>query len=175
MNIHTTKTGQKFSELASSLYKPENARAPEPAVTAADALREANPQLAKDKIIPAGTMIMAPEVPGYRYQPSSDPGQAMATAAARQLREVLGRVADVLGSALSHQEKNDRETTQQLDKMMKEKVVLAPGKKIVERLKSIKDATKERAKDLSDQRAVQEEGIAQVKKDLAEFLQIHGR
>lgn len=175
MNIHTTKGGQDLAELARTLYQPEGARTPETDLKAVAALHEANPQLSKDKVIPAGTMVMAPDIPGYRYHPGSDPAQELATAAARQLREVLGRVGDVLDSALADQEKNDRETTRQLEKMTKDKVVLAPGKKIAERLKSIKGATKERAKDREDQRSVQEEGIAQLKKDLARFLQIHDR
>jgi len=175
MNIHTTKGGQDLTELARTLYKPESTRTPEADLKAVAALRDANPQLPKDQAIPAGTMVMAPEVPGYRYHPSSDPAQELAASAARQLREVLGRVGDVLGGALAEQEENDQATARQLEKMTKDKVVLAPGKKIAERLKSIKGATKERAKALADQRTVQEEGIAQLKKDLAEFLQIHDR
>jgi len=175
MNIHTTKGGQNLTELAGSLYKLESPRAPTPDVTAVAALREANPQLSKDKDIPEGTMVMAPDVPGYRYHPSSDPAQNLATAAARQLRDVLGRVGDVLDTALTEQQKSDRETAQQLEKITKDKVVLSPGKKIADRLNSINSATKERAKALADQRGVQEQGIAQFKKDLAEFLQIHDR
>jgi uncharacterized protein YjbJ (UPF0337 family) len=175
MNIHTTKVGVKLSELATNLYKRESAHAPEPDVTAADALRSANPQLGKEKVIPPGTMIMVPEVPGYTYRPVADPGQDMATAAARQLRDVLGQVGEVLGSALDEREKNDQATARQLARMAKDDVALASGKKVADRLKSIMGATKERATDLADQRAVQAEGIAQVKKDLAEFLQIHGR
>ncbi len=175
MNIHTTKGGLKLTELASTLYKPTSAHAPEPELTALDALREANPQLTKDKVIPEGTLIMVPEVPGYNYHAGVDPTQEMATAAARQLREVLGRVGDALETALAGQEKSDQETTQQLEKIMNDKAVLAQGKKVAERIKSINGATKQRARDIADQRSVQEEGIAQLKKDLAEFLQIHDR
>lgn len=175
MNFHTTKGGQNLTELARTLYKPESTRTPEADLKAVAALREANPQLPKDKVVPAGTMIMVPEVPGYHYRPVSDPAQELAAAAARQLREVLGRLGDVLGSAVADQEKNEQETTRQLEKMTKDKVVLVPGKRIADRLKSIKGATKERAKALADQRTVQEQGIAQLGKDLAAFLQIHDR
>ena len=175
MNIHTTRTGQNVTELAHSLYKsesPDAATATEKQMVAA--LLEAKPQLKAGATVPPGSMIMVPALPGYRYRPVSDPAQEMAAAAARQLRDVLGRVADVLDASLVNAEKSDREVTQQLEKMANGKVVLAPGKTVVKRLQSIDNATQERARTFAGQRLVQQQGIAQLEKDLAAFLQLHG-
>jgi phage tail protein X len=175
MNIHTAKGGQNLTELAHTLYKVGSARTPESKTKLVEALRAANPQLTKDQAIPAGTMIMVPDLPGHEYRPFANPGQELAAAAASQLRDVLGQVGEALATAVQDKVKSDRETVQQLEKMTKDTVVLAPGKKIADRLKSIRSATKQRAKTYDDQRTELAQGIAGLGKDLATFLKMHER
>jgi hypothetical protein len=129
------------------------------------ALREANPQLGNLTKLPAGTLVIVPDVPGVQTAqlPSLPPASPQVMA---QLQQVLAAAKNVLERAAASQAQ-DAKTSLSLAKNRAFVNASKQAPALQSRLREIADAIKAQTKQAAANNAAQLQGLKQLEKDLA--------
>src|SRR5262249_12122399 len=135
---------------------------------AQEALRQANPQLGNLTRLPAGTLVIVPDVPGVHTAPLpslTGPGADVIA----QLELVLAGAKNVLQRAAASQAQ-ESDTSLSLVKNRALVKVVKQTPDLQSRLSEIADAAKAQTKKMADDEAAYSKGLAQLKKDLSSLI-----
>jgi hypothetical protein len=170
MKITTIQPDEDLSKLARRVFRG----ASRPVMAEAlQKMQEANPHLADVKRPAAGTPVVIPDVAGATQPPAADetdPVRLLLSAA----RQQLGSVRDSVAPRLARQSAE-----------VKEQLALATSKEVVRlgekfpdlksRLPALAQAAKDRLAELDKLNAVQQQALAELERDLDEFLRTGGQ
>jgi hypothetical protein len=157
MRIITSDGNESLNELAKRLYKLRagSARADIRIREAADALARANPTFKRDKHVPAGAVIVLPDVEGFKnpatgrtVAPGSagSAGSAALVAQAEPLRAALADIAEAFSAAAGNARDQDKAMMLLLKKNARE--LLATDDESEAEIKLIDNAASDRSKEL---------------------------
>ena len=156
------------SELVDRIFDVPSQRASPLRKAAEQALRDANPQLAKLRKVPAGTPILVPEVPGVPVigedRPSATPWDDLL----KDLTKTLATTKDAVESSLRREEEAYERTTA----LLASREVRAAGRQDAElqaQIEEIAAAAKARLEESKTRAAEQIQGLAALTEDLEEF------
>ena len=132
------------------------------------ALRQANPQLGDLAKVPAGALVIVPDVPGV--QTASLPSLTGPSAdVIAQLERVLAGAKNLLRQAAASQaQESDTSLSLVKNRALVKVVKQTPG--LQSRLSEIADAAKAQTKKMADDEAAYSKGLAQLKKDLSNLI-----
>jgi phage tail protein X len=171
MWIALTQGERKLAELATRVYgiEPPGVRAK--TKQAADALLEANPELAGLATLPAGTHVVVPDVEGI--EPAEGQVQAVETAATGslgdELRASLSGAASALAAAVDEHEAVASATLEVLGSR-EAKQAAADDPELRARTAAAIDAVKGAQKDAAALRTYHDRVLAQLDRDLDDLL-----
>lgn len=167
MKIVTSQGETTLSELVDRLFAPKGPKAAELTRQAESALLRANPHLRGQKKLPAGTLVVVPDVPGLA------PGATTPTLALEQ--DVLSQLRQTLTGARAALERSFAsetlavETTSALVKSREMKVLVKPLPDLQDRLAQVTIAAKAAQKSIAARKAAGDQDLAQLEKDLGQF------
>lgn len=167
MKFVTTKTETSLAELGREVFEIKGARAATASKNAQAALREANPHIADLKKVPAGTLVVVPDVPGIKTVAAQSPGEVSAEMISR-LKSALGTAKRVLEKSAESQ-LQDAEATASLAKDRELMALAKQTPELKERLSQIAEQAKRQSKEVADDKKEQIEALGQLEKDLARF------
>ena len=167
MKFVTTKTETSLAELGREVFEIKGARAAMASKNAQAALREANPHIADLKKVPAGTLVVVPDVPGIKTAAAQSPGEVSAEMISR-LKSALGAAKRVLEKSAESQ-LQDAEATASLAKDRELMALAKQTPELKERLSQIAEQAKRQSKEVADDKKEQIEALGQLEKDLARF------
>jgi hypothetical protein len=165
MKIFTTTEKGTLGDLVDKIFSVKGAKAAIDPKRAQAALRQANPQLGKLTKLPAGTLVLVPDVPGAQSAPLPSLTGAGPEVVA-QLQQVLAAAKNVLEQAAASQAQ-DAATSLSLAKnrALVNAVKQAPA--LQSRLPEIANAIKAQTKQGAANNAAQLKGLKQLEKDLS--------
>jgi phage tail protein X len=161
------KGERNLDELAARLFPGSG---PQAHKQATDALLKANPQLADLGRLPAGSIIVVPDMPAAVNANETVPPATFA--AADSVRTVSEHVT-AFASALAAQSANAAAQADSTFKLLRDSSLTAAAgrdQELAQRLTTISDNTKAALKDLQAQQATLQQGLAQLQEDMAKFL-----
>ena len=169
MRVTTYQGERQLSDLARRLFEIKGSKAKELTKEAEAALLRANPFLKDLKHVPEGTLLVVPDVPGMSRSeeaPGLDLGIAQVAGELRRVREAAqqameGGMADLMQQA---------KTTLDLQKSPELKKLVERDRTIPEQLTKIGAEAKRELEELKTLSASQTKSLAQLDKDLNEFL-----
>ncbi len=164
MKFITLQTKTSLADLTSQLYAFNAATADAEAAQAQVALRQANPQLGKLATLPAGALVVVPDVPGVNTAPLSSVTGVSADVIA-QLQQVLAAAGTLLNQAVTNQTQS-AETSLSLIKNRAVINLVKPLPDWQPRLAQIASQTKIQMTQLNSAKTTQLQGLAQLGKDL---------
>ncbi len=168
MRYITAKSETSLSDLTRRLFDVQGPQAAERTKQAESALRQANPHLGDLARVPAGTMILVPDVPGV----SSTAPQAaplISPQLATQLNEALAQAKAVLEQSAAS-ETQEVENTVALTKKREFKEVVKQAVDLNKRLTQIADQAKVRHTQIPTIKKAQTEGLAQLQQELDKLI-----
>lgn len=131
------------------------------------ALRDANPHIADLKKVPAGTLVVVPDVPGIKTAAAQSPGKVSAEMISR-LRSALAAAERVIEKSAETQLQDAEATTS----LAKDRELMALAKQIPElkeRLSQIAEQAKRQSNEVAEDKKAQIQALDQLEKDLASF------
>ena len=167
MKLVTAKSETNLADLTRRVFDITGPKAAAVAKQAEAALLQANPHLRGVAKVPAGTMIVVPEVPGAI---SAGPQLAMPIGP-----EIIAHLKRALAGATAAGERSvanevqDTDNTSALVKSRELKDLAKKAPDLQKRLAQLADQTKNRVKDIEARKTAQAQGLAQLDKDLGEF------
>jgi hypothetical protein len=165
MKFVTVKNETSLADLTREVFEIKGAKAATAAKSAHAALREANPHIADLKKLPAGTLVVVPDLPGIKATPAQSPGGA-SPELVRHLKRVLsGAKAVVEKSAAAQSE--DAEASVSLAKDHELAALARKTPELKDRLSQIVEQAKTQSKQVAEDKKSQIQGLAQLEKDLA--------
>ncbi len=174
MQIVTLDKDAKMSAVVSRSYKIEGAGSVAARRRAEAALVAANPHLADLSVVPAGTVVVVPEVPGLARAAAATPADEAFSALATALRGALDDVTEETMVAA----KRDLEAVAESQKLIKSRDVKAlAGRQppqVGEMLGTLEAELKQQAADGEQLLRSLEQGRAQLSKELAELEKRRG-
>ena len=164
MKFITTKTETSLSDLTRQVFDLQGAKTDAATKQAQAALRKANPHLGDRASLPAGTLVLVPDVPGVSAAPlQSLTGVGPEVAA--QLKQALAGAKAVLTRSVAS-ETQDAEASVSLVKSRELIKFVKQAPELQQRLPRIADQAKLQVKQIEAAKAAQLEGLAQLAKDL---------
>jgi len=167
MKFVTTKTETSLAELGREVFEIKGARADTASKNAQAALREANPHIADLKKVPAGTLVVVPDVPGIKTASAQSPGEVSAEMISR-LRSALVAAKRIIEKSAESQLQDAEATTS----LAKDRELMALAKQtpeLKERLSKIAEHAKLQSKEVAEDKQAQIQALGQLEKDLASF------
>lgn len=165
MKFITTKTETSLADLTRQVFDLKGSKPAVDSKQAQAALRAANPKLGNLAKLPAGTLVIVPDMPGVKAAPLPSLTGVSADVIA-QLQQALAGAEAVLHQAVASQTQ-EAETSMSL---VKNRAVINLVKQLPDlqpRLPQIAKQTKLQIKQLDSDKAAQLQGLAQLGKDLA--------
>ena len=168
MKFIATKTETSLAELAHEAFDIKGSKSAIKLKQAEAALRQANPQLGDLAKLPAGTLVIVPDVPGVHTAPLPSLTGPSADVIA-QLELVLAGAKNVLRQAASSQAQ-ESDTSSSLAKNRALVKIVEKIPSLQSRLPEVADAAKAETKQMADDEAAHLKGLAQLKKDLSSVI-----
>jgi hypothetical protein len=168
MKFIATETETSRAHLTHQVFDLKGSKSAEKLKQAQAALRQANPQLGDLAKLPAGTLVIVPDVPGVRTAPlPSLTGPSPDVIA--QLELVLAGAKKVLRQAAASQAQ-ESDTSLSLAKNPALVKIVKQMPSLLSRLPEIANAAKAQTKQMADDEAAYLKGLAQLKKDLSSLI-----
>ncbi len=168
MRFATYQGEQHLADLVGRLFQFTVAHAGTLAQQAEAALLQANPQLRSLATLPAGTLIMVPEVPGVEptneVQPVGEPISGLVA----HIRLALGDVTKTLHDAYAQQEK-EASSALRLVESEEVQAIFKNNPEMQQRLSSIDKGTADRLKEMQALSGLVQQILVQADKDLADL------
>jgi phage tail protein X len=165
MKFVTIKSETNLADLSREVFEIKGAKAAAAVKSAQAALREANPHLADVKKVPAGTLVIVPDVPGTKEAPAQSVGDVSA--------EMISRLRSALAAAKRRIEKSAEsqlqaaEATLSLAKDPELGRLAKQTPELKERMARVIEQAKIQSKQVAEDQKAQLEGVRQLEKDLA--------
>jgi hypothetical protein len=168
MKFIVTKTETSLADLTHQAFDLKGSKSTVKLKQAQAALRQANPQLGDHPKLPAGTLVIVPDVPGVNTRPlPSLTGPSPDVIA--QLELVLAGAKNVLRQAVASQAQ-ESDTSLSLAKNRALVKIVKQIPSLQSRLPEIADAAKAQTKQMADDEAAYLKGLAQLKKNLSSLI-----
>lgn len=167
MKFVTTKTETSLSDLARNVFDIHGSKATALNKQAQAALRQANPHLSERAKLPAGTLVVVPDVPGMDAARSQSLTDVSAELMA-QLKQTLAAAKAVLEQSVENQ-KQAAEASAALVKSREMAALARQTPELQQRLAKIAEQAKARVKEIEAVKTVQLQGLAQLGKDLGKL------
>jgi hypothetical protein len=168
MKFIVTKTETSLADLTHQAFDLKGSKSAVKLKQAQAALRQANPQLGDLAKLPAGTLVIVPDVPGVHTAALPSLAGPSADVIA-QLQLVLAGAKNVLRQAASSQAQQS-DTSLSLVKNRALVKIVKQIRSLESRLPEIADAAKAQTKQMADDEAAHLKGLAQLKKDLSSLI-----
>jgi hypothetical protein len=168
MKFITTKTETSLAELAHQAFDLKSSKSAIKLKQAEAALRQANPQLGDLAKLPAGTLVIVPDVAGVHTVPLPSLTGPSADVIA-QLELVLAGAKNVLRQAASSQAQ-ESDTSSSLAKNRALVKIVEKIPSLRSRLPEVADAAKAETKQMADDEAAHLKGLVQLNKDLSSLI-----
>ena len=165
MKFITTKNETSLADLSREVFEIKGAKAARAAKSAHAALRDANPHLADLKNLPAGTLVLVPDLPGIKEAPAQSVGNVSGEMLKHLKQALAGAKTMIEKSAASQLESADATVSLSKDRELAALAKQTPELK--ERLARIVEQAKAQAKEVADNKKAQIQAIGQLEKDLA--------
>jgi hypothetical protein len=165
MKFVTIKTETTLADLGREVFEIKGAKAAMTSKSAQAALREANPHIADLKKVPAGTLVMVPDVPGVKTAPAQSPGEVSAEMISR-LRSALAAAKRVIERSAATQ-LEEAEASAALAKDRDLAALAKQSPELKERLSDMIEQAKTQSKQVAEDKKAHMEALAQLEKDLA--------
>ena len=165
MKFVTIKNETSLADLTREVFEIKGAKAATAARSAHAALREANPHIVDLKKLPAGTLIVVPDLPGTKAAPAQSPGQ-VSPELVRYLKQVLAGAKAMVEKSASAQSE-DAETSVSLAKDRELVALARKTPELKDRLSQIVEHAKTQSRQVAEDKKVQIRALAQLEKDLA--------
>lgn len=165
MKFVTIKSETNLADLSREVFEIKGAKAASAAKRAQAALREANPHLADVKKVPAGTLVIVPDVPGTKEAPAQSVGDVSAEMISR-LRSALAAAKKVIEESADSQ-LQDAEATLSLAKDRELSRLAKQTPELKERMVRVIEEAKKQSSEVAEDKKAQIQGLAQLEKDLA--------
>jgi hypothetical protein len=165
MKFVTIKTETSLADLSREVFDIKGPKAAKASKNAQTALREANPHIADLKKLPAGMLVVVPDVPGMKAVPAQSLG-AMSTELMGNLKKVLAAAKAVIDKSADTQV----QTAEASASLIKDRQLVALAKQtpeLKERLSQIADQAKNQTKQVANDKKTQMQALAQLEKELA--------
>lgn len=167
MKFVTIKTQTSLSDLARNVFDIHGSKTTAMSKQAQAALRQANPHLGERAKLPAGTLVVVPDVPGMDAAQSQSLTDVSAELMAR-LKQTLAAAKAVLEQSVENQ-KQEAEASAALVKSREVAALARQTPELQQRLAEIAEQTKARVKEIEATKTVQLQGLAQLGKDLGKL------
>lgn len=169
MQIVTLDKDSKMSAVVTRSYRIEGAGSMAARKRAEAALVEANPHLADLSTVPAGTVVVVPEVAGLARAPAASPADEAVSALATALRRSLDDVTEGAMAAA----KRDLEAVAESQKLLKSRELKAlaarQAPQVTELLGTLEGELKQQMADGEQLLRSIEQGRAILSKDLSQL------
>src|SRR5262245_537945 len=165
MKFVTIKNETTLADLSREVFESEGVKAAKAAKNAQAALRDANPHIAELKKLPAGTLVLVPDLPGMKEAPVESVGSVSAEMLKHLKRALVGAKAMIEKSAEAQLE--NAEATVSLSKDRELAALAKQTPELRERLSRVVERAKTQAKEVADNKKAQIQAISQLEKDLA--------
>jgi phage tail protein X/uncharacterized protein YdcH (DUF465 family) len=165
MKFVTIKSETSLADLSREVFEIKGPKAAAAAKRAQVALREANPHLADVKKVPAGTLVIVPDVPGTKEAPAQSVGDVSAEMINR-LRSALAAAKKVIEESADSQ-LQDAEATLSLAKDRELSRLARKTPELKDRLSQIVEQAKKQSSQVVEDKKAQIQALAQLEKDLA--------
>jgi hypothetical protein len=165
MKVVTIETETSLTDLTREVFEIKGAKAAATSKSAQAALREANPHIARLTKLPAGTLLIVPDVPGIKAAPAQSLGDVSAEMI-NHLKRALAGAKTVIEKSAANQ-LHDAETSAS---SAKNRELVALAKQMPElkrRLSQIAEQAKIQTKQVADDKKAQTQSLAQLEKDIA--------
>lgn len=167
MKFVTAKSETNFTDLVRRVFDLKGARASDLVKYAEAALRQANPHLRDVATVPAGTLVVVPDVPGVST--AGPPAALVSPDMVAQLQQALAAAKIMLEQSTASEVQAAQDTGALIkSRGVKGMVTEAPDLKA--RLVQIADQTKVQLKQLDTAKAAQLHGLEQLETNLAHLL-----
>ncbi len=164
MKFVTIKAETSLADLTRDVFEIKGPKAAAASKNAQAALREANPHIADLKKVPAGTLVIVPDVPGIKVAPAQSLGDVSAEMISR-LRSALAAAKGVIEKSAATQ-LQDAEATASLAKSRDLAALAKQTPELKERLSAMIEQAKTQSKQAAEDTQAHIEALAQLKKDL---------
>jgi hypothetical protein len=165
MKFVTIKSETSLADLSREVFEIKGAKAAAAAKRAQAALREANPHLADVNKVPAGTLVIVPDVPGTKEAPAQSVGDVSAEMITR-LRSALAAAKKMIEESAESQ-LQDAEATLSLAKDAELGRLAKQTPELKERMSRMIEQAKTQSKQVAEDKKTQLEAVKQLEKDLA--------
>lgn len=165
MKFVTIKSETSLADLSREVFEIKGAKAAAAAKRAQAALREANPHLVDVKKVPAGTLVIVPDVPGTKEAPAQSVGDVSAEMISR-LRSALAAAKKVIEESAESQ-LQDAEATLALAKDPELGRLAKQMPELKEHMARVIEQAKKQSSEVAEDKKAQIQGLAQLEKDLA--------
>src|SRR6516162_1835388 len=164
MKFVTIKNETTLADLSREVFESKGGKAAKAAKSAHAALRDANPHIADLKKLPAGTLVLVPDLPGTKEAAVQSVGNVSAETLKHLKRALAGAKAMIEKSAASQLENADATVSLSKDRELAALAKQTPELK--ERLSRTVEEAKTQAKEVADNKKTQIQAISQLEKDL---------
>jgi phage tail protein X len=164
MKFVTIKTETSLADLTRDVFEIKGTKIASAAKTAQAALREANPHVADLKKVPAGTLVVVPDVPGIKAAPAQSI-EGVSVEMMRQLKSALAAAKAVIEKSSAAQVE-DAEASASLAKNRDLVALSKQTPELKQRLSQIVEQAKTQAKEVADAKKAQIQALSQLEKDL---------
>jgi methyl-accepting chemotaxis protein len=165
MKFVTIKSETSLADLSREVFEIKGAKAAAAAKRAQAALREANPHLADVNKVPAGTLVIVPDVPGTKEAPAQSVGDVSAEMITR-LRSALAAAKKMIEESAESQ-LQDADATLSLAKDPELGRLAKQTPELKERMSRMIEQAKTQSKQVAEDKKTQLEAVKQLEKDLA--------
>ena len=165
MKFVTIKNKTSLAELTRDVFEIKGTKGATAARNIHAALREANPHIADFKELPAGTLVVVPDLPGIKAASVQSPGQ-VSPELMKYLKRVLAAAKAVVEKSAAAQSE-DAEASVSLVKNRELAALARTTPELKDRLSKIVEQAKSQSKQVAEDKKAQIQGLAQLEKDLA--------
>ncbi len=168
MRFVTAKTESTLADLTRRVFEIQGRNAGERTKQAQAALLRANPHLRDLKKVPAGTLVLLPDLPGTSpFAPQA--AAPVSSEVVAHLKQALAGAKAVLARAAAS-EAQDAATTLELAKSMGQMNVLKQAPGLQSRLPEIAKLTKSRATEAASLNAAQTQALIDLETELDQLI-----
>lgn len=165
MKFVTIKNKTSLAELTRDVFEIKGTKSATATKRVHAALREANPHIADLKELPAGTVVVVPDLPGIKRAAVQSPGPVNPELMKHLKRVLAGAKAVVEKSAAAQSE--DAEASVSLAKDRELVALARTTPELKNRLSQIVERAKSESKQIAEDKKAQIEALAQLERDLA--------
>jgi phage tail protein X len=168
MKFITIQTKTSLPDLTRDAFEIKGAKAAAASQSAQDALREANPHLADLKMVPAGTLVVVPEVPGIKTVPMQSVGEVN-NEIIEYLKKALAGAKAFVEESFAEQMK-DAEASALLAKSAELVTLAKKTPELKERLLETVEQAEIQAKQVAEDKKARLQALGKLEEDLASLL-----